>query len=422
MSEHGAQRNGGELNSWKEIADYLGVTVRTAQRWEDEKGLPVRRVGGEHGRVAAEADDLARWKRTVAAEPRWWSNLPLLRAYAAVTTVVLILILAAVGIAFFRAWRKGPPAEFSFRNSELVVTDRAGRELWRHTFADPPYTTLYDAPIRRNWVWFGDVDGDHSIETVIGYAPAGGHNKPWKVYCFSARGEPRWEFTCNRAVTDAQRSHSPPYHLRGLRVFPSPKRDGRRWVVISSVHHWDYPCQIAVLDSDGRVVGEYWHSGHLASLETADLYQDGIEEILLAGVNNGRRQATLVVLDPRRVTGASVQPEGDPLQLQGFAAGSEKAVVLFPRTEANRKLEQFNVADQVDVVSEGIRVQVKEKIERPHPFLVYELDHRLNVKAVESSLALRNYFKELKATGQLAHAFTDADLEDLRRAVRLLQR
>ena len=31
------------LNSWKEIAQYLGRAVRTVQRWEQELGLPVRR-------------------------------------------------------------------------------------------------------------------------------------------------------------------------------------------------------------------------------------------------------------------------------------------------------------------------------------------------------------------------------------------
>ncbi len=37
-------RNGaGVLNSWKEIAAYLGHSVRTLQRWEREAGLPVHR-------------------------------------------------------------------------------------------------------------------------------------------------------------------------------------------------------------------------------------------------------------------------------------------------------------------------------------------------------------------------------------------
>lgn len=33
----------GQLNSWKEIAGYLGVSIRTAQRWERAEGLPARR-------------------------------------------------------------------------------------------------------------------------------------------------------------------------------------------------------------------------------------------------------------------------------------------------------------------------------------------------------------------------------------------
>ncbi len=33
----------GALNSWKEIAAYLGRGVRTVQRWEREAGLPIHR-------------------------------------------------------------------------------------------------------------------------------------------------------------------------------------------------------------------------------------------------------------------------------------------------------------------------------------------------------------------------------------------
>jgi hypothetical protein len=36
----------GILNSWKEIASYLGRGVRTVQRWERDLGLPVRRPHG----------------------------------------------------------------------------------------------------------------------------------------------------------------------------------------------------------------------------------------------------------------------------------------------------------------------------------------------------------------------------------------
>jgi len=41
------------LNSWKEIAAYVGRGVRTVQRWERELGFPVRHPLGSRRTVMA---------------------------------------------------------------------------------------------------------------------------------------------------------------------------------------------------------------------------------------------------------------------------------------------------------------------------------------------------------------------------------
>lgn len=51
----------GELTSWKQIAHHLGVHVRTAQRWERERGLPVKRLAGGPSRVSARVASLEVW-------------------------------------------------------------------------------------------------------------------------------------------------------------------------------------------------------------------------------------------------------------------------------------------------------------------------------------------------------------------------
>ena len=56
-----------EMGSWKEIAHHLGVNVRTAQKWERERGLPVRRASGVRGRVSAVAASLDAWKEHLAS-------------------------------------------------------------------------------------------------------------------------------------------------------------------------------------------------------------------------------------------------------------------------------------------------------------------------------------------------------------------
>ena len=54
------------LNSWKEIAAYLGRGVRTVQRWERELRLPVHRIGkGKRSPVYSTISELKFWISTV---------------------------------------------------------------------------------------------------------------------------------------------------------------------------------------------------------------------------------------------------------------------------------------------------------------------------------------------------------------------
>src|SRR4051794_26163140 len=64
----------GRLDSWKEIAAYLGRGIRTVQRWEREEGLPVHRLAHDkRGSVYARREELAAWwesrRLTLASEP-----------------------------------------------------------------------------------------------------------------------------------------------------------------------------------------------------------------------------------------------------------------------------------------------------------------------------------------------------------------
>jgi tetratricopeptide (TPR) repeat protein len=51
------------LDTWKSIAQYLGRSTRTMQRWRLEYGLPVRHLGGDATSVFAYTDELDDWLR-----------------------------------------------------------------------------------------------------------------------------------------------------------------------------------------------------------------------------------------------------------------------------------------------------------------------------------------------------------------------
>ena len=58
------------MNSWKEIAHYIGVGVRTVQRYEEELGFPIRRTHGNiRSSVFAMRTEVDAWLLTLPL--RW---------------------------------------------------------------------------------------------------------------------------------------------------------------------------------------------------------------------------------------------------------------------------------------------------------------------------------------------------------------
>lgn len=49
------------LDSWKAIAEFLGRSLRTVQRWHDVNGLPVHHFGGHRGSVFAYEEEIDAW-------------------------------------------------------------------------------------------------------------------------------------------------------------------------------------------------------------------------------------------------------------------------------------------------------------------------------------------------------------------------
>ena len=345
----------------------------------------------------------------------------MVRAWAVTVTAVLLLA-SAVGLDVWLSSRQASvPASFHLSGTDLVVSDQDGRPLWRRGLPDRPDPGAYPVEEHRNKVWFGRLGREQTTSVLFAFQPVSDANREHLLHCFSRKGDTRWVFRPGRKVVDGEQEYPTLYHIRGFRVLPSPARDGRSWIVLSAPHASHQPCQVAVLDQDGRILYEYWHSGALDIVEIEDLDRDGFPEILLAGVDHPRRQAALVVLDTRRMAGAPPVQPSDTVSLASPQPEFAEAVVLFPRSALNQKLEPHNSVQALTLVDPSIVVQVEEQNRSPEPYLLYTLDRNLRPLAVEASVALRDRYRDLKATGLLNQEFTEAQLEGLRREVQVLR-
>lgn len=105
------------LDSWKEIADYLGKDIRTCYRWEKELGLPVHRIDDKSSRskVFAYKSEIDQWLKDKAGE-KDFTKKPLIRARNLLFTILIssaVLLILWFGVFkknFFRSAQRTTPA------------------------------------------------------------------------------------------------------------------------------------------------------------------------------------------------------------------------------------------------------------------------------------------------------------------------
>jgi hypothetical protein len=425
----------GELSSWKEIAAYLGVGLRTAQIWEQERALPVHRLPGGRGRVIATVAELDAWKRSGAlhttevlpaapsspATPEDSCALPLAaiidarrlpssRDWWRRAAWLGVAALVVLGFLALRYW-PGKPVSCRVERDTLVAVDNDGRECWRKPF---PYPLIEaNSPELASMdTWVGDLDGDGRNEVLFAPHSLTAAQESTPLICYNDRGVERWRFVNRQPVRTSAEEFTPIFGLAAFLVTPRGTGLGNV-VLVASTHYLYYPSQVVLLAPDGRLLAEYWHSGHLNRLQAADLDNDGKTEFYLAGINNAWHAATLVVLDQDHFAGASKEPETPDHELLGFQPGNERNRIIFPRSCLNTTFNPYNPVATFNVNYGEIVLQTTELI-GAGAGIFHHLSPDLHQHRVVISDSYRVEYQRAKAAGLLSPSCKPEEPSDLR--------
>ncbi|MBN2198257.1 MAG: hypothetical protein JW747_00235 [Candidatus Aminicenantes bacterium] len=432
------------LSSWKEIAEYLGWDERTCLRWEKNLGLPVHRIDpkSKRSRVFAYAGDLDRWLAERKGQPSPEDPEPqkrrerggrtarqAARAFKRMQTPFFVAAAAGVlSLAIFVLFdRSDGPADFKIRGSTLVILDKGGRELWSYDTGVKklrgedfyrrrfPYPVLDPHLFDKEYPFLviRDINSDGRPEVVF----AAQSEEPLDMgplVCFDHRGRRLWTFEPGREMAYGCRTYSNDYYVEVLDVCDL-EGDGRAEIITVSNQIPFFPTQVAVLNAEGRVVGEYWHAGRLSRFEAVDLDGDGRKELVFGGKNNEYRKPCLVILDSANVRGGSPQMS-ESYRNNTFAEGGERRYVLFPRTAVDK------IEDPAGDVIRGIQI-----LQNGHMALwtgasniCYEIDGQGQLTAVRLSDGFRSKFNRYQAEGRIAGGELDEVSFTLGLAVQVL--
>ena len=340
-----------ELTGWKAIAEYLRVSVRAAQEYEKDRGLPVHRQPGEKGRVYAKPGELEEWRANkfpVTVQPIHATTTNTLAPDSIIPSIprlplrglVALAIAAglAAGLGLVLAARLNPkePSRVQVRGRVLEMLDQEDHPMWHFTLPGTPSPIPDQSHYECARPLIADIDGDGRKELLYRYYPEQeAPGEPDTLYCFSSAGRARWTRQIGRELTTiGGQGYPKQYSLNWILKLPRPTPNGGLIVVGARRGGTSIFC-VELLTKDGQVVGQYFHPGWLWASAVMDLDGDGFSEIILGGVNNAYGNVpgfeypmTLVVLDSRFVEGEGPAPPPDSRHFPGLVSGRERAVLL----------------------------------------------------------------------------------------------
>ncbi len=373
------------FSSWKEIADYLKCDLRTCRRWE-KLGLPVYRLTStSKARVFAYRDEIDEWIKKRIAEKKSQKTPLASERWRARNIYLAFLAVLIIGLAYLSLsviFSSGSPADFRIEGNTILILDDKGRELWavkaaaanlkseefyraRFQISSKTPEGMLELPL----FIIRDINGDKNPEVLFTIKTEDEQNEG-ELFCFNQRGKELWRFQAGRELRFGERIFSPDYRIRGFDVNDLDS-DGNLEVVVFSVHWPQWPTQLAVLDDQGRPLGEFWNSGHLHSLVFVDLDKDGQKEIIAGGLNNEYGKGCLVVFDSACVRGSSPQLDSE-YSCPDLGPGSEKFYILIPRTDVD--INTYPVDSVIDLrLLKNNRLLVQTGLSR----IFYEFDFGL---------------------------------------------
>jgi len=403
------------LTSWKEIAAYLDRDVRTCVRWEKRYGLPVHRLDRDSkGKVFAYKEQIDEWRaaRSAQAAPAGSPvacELPVGKRFKLFPVLFALAGLAAAAYFLFihKPAGHGVPADFHIAGSELVLSDAQGRELWRF---DTKLPNLAAEDIYRQrstkkrlgneyiqvwpYILILDFDGDGRTEVLFS-TQTNSEIGEGLLMCFDERGAERWRFPAGRALEFGGRPFHRDYRIFGFDV-DDYDADQKPEVLVIAHHMPDWPCQVALLDQNGKLEGEYWNAGYIMDAAAGDVDGDGASELVLGGVNNEYRRGCVAVFKAGGLRGGSPQASAS-YRSADVGPGGQSAYILLPKTDVHRALKQEG--DPANYIwvreADGLTAMTTDTQ------IYYELDATLACRNITLSNTFWNHHGDLLRQGKV---------------------
>jgi hypothetical protein len=328
---------GDKLQSWKEIAGFLGHDERTVMRWE-RLGMPVHRIPGtKRSRVYASRTEITNWlkeQRDASPSQRALPPPRRLTKWFLATGIPLVLALS-VGVFIVKPPRGGRlPADARLSGQALTALDSDGHRLWAYPFERKLNPVLVNPPVQFTWVADLMGDGDREVIAIVPYAlgPNQRDGTEFRISCFSSRGKLRWSYTPREIFRFGTHELHGPWQVLDLIV----SRQGTKKAVYAAFVHgvWGNSFVAELDPTNGRGTVRFVNTGTIRSL--GEIQTSRATYLIVGGFNNEYDSGSSAFIDERKQFAASPHTAGTRHQCTSCPKGDPDGYLVFPRSEGAR--------------------------------------------------------------------------------------
>ncbi len=399
------------LNGWKEIAAYLGKSVRSVQRWEATLGLPVHRIKTPDGQIIySERKEIDDWRRRLEAQPVAEPEDPadpetspevqvrpdagrrgIGKRGAPVWLMAGAGVLIGIGLVSGRLSSPSSRSAFSveFAGRSLKGLNEKGEGVWSFEF---------DRDVNRGDLKprLVDLEGDGALEWIVPVLSTVRGTVSDAIFCFSQSGALRWSVQPGQTLTYNGRKVTAPWSLSDFEVAPAAPR--RVWAAFK---RGEGPNFILEIDARGSANMRYFQAGPIAALRH---WQTPSGAFLVVGGFSQKHSRPSIVLLPEH--GPAAFFPFDPVGMSSrpscieCPAGEPARALLFTRSEIETPAHPHTTVDRLRQFGANLVVEMHvDDVDTAH--VIVEPD--FSVQSFSYSPGHWRAHRELEAQGHLDH-------------------
>ncbi len=275
---------------------------------------------------------------------RRFSNL--VRTYPVRSGVVAAMSFAGMFAVstLFNSGETGNPTFLKVDQGVMSVFGVQGELLWQKAVIGIP-DGRSDVPVNldlqeKRYFSITDIDGNGK-NVVLLSGPAKSTQKSGigsdTIYCYEGDGSLRWRTAAGSLAVFGESGKT--QVSRKLFIdWTTARAKDHAPRLFAIVRDYSYsPSKLAEIDTrTGVELSAYHNRGHAERLLATDVANDGKEELVWGGINDGFNQAFVAILDPENVIGHSPVPQ--KFHPVDQPPGSELYYILFPQSTVGKAL------------------------------------------------------------------------------------